>query len=185
MKSSSFLAECAQADHIGTGNGIFGLASLILLAAGLLFTFFIILAGAVDKSPVNKFYLLEADTSRIPGAPAVSRWSYWNVCGVQHGKTHCGDENYSNVHPAFPLDPSSHRNFNTRVGVPENFTKHHGYYFLSTRFMFAFMLIALFFGVMALFTGLLALCTRLGSFLSSLLTMIAAFFQAINAGLMT
>ena len=54
-----------------------------------------------------------------------------------------------------------------------------------TRFMFAFMLIALFFGVMALFTGLLALCTRLGSYLSALTTMAAAFFQAINAALMT
>ena len=147
--------------------------------------FLILLAGAVQHAPVNKFYLLQADTGNIPGAPAVSRWSYWNVCGVQNGRTHCGDENYSQVHPAFPLDPISHRNFDTHVNVPRNFVKHHGYYYLITRFMFAFMLIALFFGVMALFTGLLALCTRLGSYLSGLLTIIAAFFQTINAALMT
>jgi hypothetical protein len=104
-----------------TGTGIFGLASLILLAAGLLFMFFILLAGAISHGPVNKFYILQADTSRIPGAPSTSRWSYWNVCGVQNGRTVCGDQNYSNVHPAFPLDPTSHRNFDTKVGVPQNF----------------------------------------------------------------
>lgn len=54
-----------------------------------------------------------------------------------------------------------------------------------TRFMFAFMLIALFFAVMGLFTGLLALCTRIGAYLSGLLTTIAAFFQAIQVSLMT
>ena len=147
--------------------------------------FLILLAGAVNHGPVNKFYLLQADTARIPGAPSVSRWSYWNVCGVKNGRTVCGAPNYSNVHPAFPLDPTSHRNFHTKVGVPENFIDHHGFYYLMTRFMFAFMLIALFFGTMALFTGLLALCTRLGSYLSSLMTILAAFFQAVNASLMT
>ncbi|KAH0830906.1 hypothetical protein AYO21_11552 [Fonsecaea monophora] len=166
-------------------NGLFGLASLILLAAGLLFMFFILLAGAVEHGPVNKFYILQADTANIPGAPPVSRWSYWNVCGVQNGRTHCGDQHYSDVHPAFPLDPASHRTFDTTVNVPRNFVERHGYYFLMTRFMFAFMLIALFFGVCALFTGLLALCTRLGSYLSGLLSMMAMFFQAIQASLMT
>jgi hypothetical protein len=147
--------------------------------------FFILLAGAVDHNPVNKWYLLEADTSNIPNAPPVSRWSYWNVCGVEDGRTVCGDQSYSDVHPAFPLDPASHRTFDTVVNVPEDFVRNHSYYFLMTRFMFAFMLIALFFGVMSLFTGLLALCTRIGSYLSGLLTMIAAFFQVINASLMT
>lgn len=166
-------------------GGIFGLVSLILVAGGLLFMFFILLAGAVDHGPVNKFYLLQADTRNIPGAPRVSRWSYWNVCGVENGRTVCGDQSYSQVHPAYPLDPASHRTFDTTVNVPENFVDNHNYYFLMTRFMFAFMLIALFFGVLGLFTGLLALCTRLGAYLSGLMTMIALFFQAINASLMT
>lgn len=60
----------------------------------------------------------------------------------------------------------------------------HKYYYL-TRFMFAFHLIALFFGVCALFTGLLALCSRIGSFLSSLPCSIALFFQTLTAALMT
>jgi len=146
----------------------------------------VLLNGAVNHGPVNKFYILQADTSNIPGAPALARWSYWNVCGTRDGRTYCGSsKNYENVHPAFPLDPISHRNFDTRVNVPHNFIKHHDYYYLMTRFMFAFMLIAGFFAALALFTGLLALCTRIGSLLSGLLTSCAAFFQAINAALMT
>lgn len=146
--------------------------------------FFILLAGAVDGFPVNRWYFLQADTSNIPGAPALSRWTYWNVCGVEGARTVCGDENYSNVHPAFPFNPPGRKNFDTEVNVPPAFINT-DYYFLMTRFMFAFMLIALFFGVCALFTGLLALCTRIGAYLSGLLTMIAAFFQAIQVALMT
>lgn len=145
----------------------------------------IVLSGAIDHAPMNKFYLLEADTANIPNAPPVSRWSYWNVCGVENGRTVCGDQDYSKIHPAFPLDPASGRTFDTDVNVPSDFVNHHGFYFLMTRFMFAFMLIALFFGAMSLLTGVLALCTRIGSYLSGLLTMIAAFFQVINAALMT
>lgn len=58
------------------------------------------------------------------------------------------------------------------------------YYYLS-RFMFAFYLIALFFAVCALLTGLLALCSRIGAYFSGLNTMIAMFFQALTAALMT
>lgn len=166
-------------------EGLFTLISLVLVAAGLLFKFFILLAGAVDGAPVNRWYLLEADTSGIPGAPPVSRWSYWNVCGVEGSTTVCGDESYSDVHPAFPLDPSSHRNFDTDVGVPQDFIDHHGFYFLMTRFMFAFTLIALFFGVITLLSSILAFCARIASYFSGLLAFTAAFFQAITAALMT
>lgn len=147
--------------------------------------FLILLAGAIQDSPVNKFYLLQADTGNIPGAPPVSRWSYWNVCGVQNGRTVCGDQPYEDVHPAFPLDPASHREFDTTVNMPREFVEKHGFYFYMTRFMFAFMLIALFFGACALLTGLLALCTRIGSFLSGFLTTLAMIFQAIQVSLMT
>ncbi|EXJ78680.1 hypothetical protein A1O1_09082 [Capronia coronata CBS 617.96] len=166
-------------------RSVFSLASLIILAGGVLFMFFILLAGAVSGSPLNKFYILQADTGNIPNAPPVSRWSYWNICGVQNGRTVCGDQHYSDVHPAFPLDPASHREFDTTVNVPLRFVRHHGYYFYMTRFMFAFMLIALFFSVCGLLTGLLALCTRLGSYLSGFFTALAMFFQAIQASLMT
>ncbi len=147
--------------------------------------FLILLSGAINAFPVNRWYLLEADTSKIPTAPATARWTYWNVCGKNGVKNHCHNgHTYSNIHPAFPLDPPSHKEFNTHVNIPNNFIGT-DYYFLMTRFMFSFMLIALFFAVCALFTGVLALCTRLGAYLSGLLTMIAAFFQALNAALMT
>ena len=51
--------------------------------------------------------------------------------------------------------------------------------------MFAFHLIALFFGTIALFIGLLALCSRIGSFLSSGTCSVALFFQSLTASLMT
>ncbi|KIV80607.1 hypothetical protein PV11_08098 [Exophiala sideris] len=167
-------------------RAIFPLASLVLVAGALVFMFFVIFGGVYNHSPVNKFYLLEATTGNIPGAPTTSHWSYWNVCGTQNGLTVCDKTNaYSKIHPAFPLDPASHRNFDTTQNIPSDFVKHHAFYYYMTRFMFAFMLIALFFGAVALLTGLLALCTRLGSYLSGLMTMIAAFFQAVNAALMT
>ena len=166
-------------------EGLFGLLSLLFIAGGLLLMFFILLAGAIDGDPVNRWYFLQADTGNIPNAPPVSRWTYWNVCGVDGARTSCGDARYEDVHPAFPLDPSGSRTFDTRVNVPPNFYENHAYYFYMTRFMFAFMLIALFFAVCALFTGLLALCTRIGAYLSGLLAMIALVFQLIQASLMT
>lgn len=58
------------------------------------------------------------------------------------------------------------------------------FYYL-TRFMFAFELIALFFGACALFVGLLALCSTIGSFLSSFTASVALFFQTLATCLMT
>ena len=142
--------------------------------------FLILLAGAVNHKPVSQFYFLQAHTSGIPGAPTTSRWTYWNVCPVgANGRNNCGT-----VHPAFPLDPPSSRNFGTTTDVPHQFIGTSEYFYL-TRFMFAFMLITLFFGVMSFFTGLLALCSRIGSYLSGLLIAIALFFQTLNAALMT
>lgn len=58
-------------------------------------------------------------------------------------------------------------------------------FYYMTRFMFAFILIALFFAVCSLFLGLFALCSRIGSYLSSVLCAVALFFQTIVACLMT
>lgn len=66
----------------------------------------------------------------------------------------------------------------------DSHSRTHKYYYL-TRFMFAFVLIGLFFAVCALFLGLLALCSRIGSFLSSALCLVALFFQTLTAALMT
>ena len=141
--------------------------------------FFIILWGTSNHSPLNTFYFLQVDTTGIPGFTGNHRWTFWNLCPVVNGKNNCGA-----VHPAFPFDPASHRNFGTTKDVPKAFIGTSKYFYL-TRFMFAFELIALFFGVCALFTGMLALCTRLGSYLSGLLASIALFFQTLTAALMT
>lgn len=143
---------------------------------------FILLAGAVNGNPVNQWYFLQADTSNIAGAPALSRWTFWNVCDGSDGTNQCGAAGYGTVRPARPFDPP--RNFGTESGVPPEFINTR-YYFYMTRFMFAFALIAVFFGAIALLTGVLALCTRIGAYLSGLLASFAFFFQALTAALMT
>lgn len=165
-------------------RGIFGLLSLVLVAAGLLFALFILLAGAVDGDPVNKWYFLQVDTSNIPNAPPVSRWTFWNICDGSSGRDDCSGTGYGHVSPARPFDPPSGRNFDTTTNIPQDFIGTR-YYFYMTRFMFAFALISLFFGACALLTGLLALCTRIGAYFSGLLTMLAFTFQALMAALMT
>ena len=49
-----------------------GLAALILLAASLLFLWFVILAGVSDVTPLKHTYFLQADTDGITGARPVS-----------------------------------------------------------------------------------------------------------------
>jgi len=159
---------------------ILGFVSLIILAGGILLQFLVILSGAVNGSPENQIYFLEAsDIGNIPGARNPSRWTFFAVCGVDSNghNANCGK-----VVPALPFDPP--RNFGTTMNVPGQFIGTHRYYYLS-RFMFAFFLIALFFAVCALFTGLLALCSRLGGYLSGLNVAIALFFQTLAAALMT
>lgn len=128
--------------------------SLILLGAGLLFQFFVILSGVSNTTPLNKTYFLQVDTAGTSAPRNPSRWTFFYVCGEQNGlNANCG----SPV-PALPFDPP--RNFGSDQGVPQSFIGTHHYYYLS-RFMFAFYLIALFFAALAFFTGILALCTRL------------------------
>ncbi|EED20200.1 actin cortical patch protein Sur7, putative [Talaromyces stipitatus ATCC 10500] len=164
---------------MAAGRPILGFLALFFVAGALLLMFLTFLGGVNNHVPLNDIYFLQADTSRIPGAPSTSRWTFWNVCPVSDGKSQCGD-----VHPDFPFDPPSSLNFGTTENVPLEFigTRH---YFLMSRFMFPFMLIALFFATLSLFLGLLALCTRIGSYLSSLLAWIAWVFQVITASLMT
>ena len=71
----------------------------------------VVIGGAVNKNPTNQFYFLQADTSAIPGAPATSRWTFWNTCGDTNGRNTC-----PHVHPAYAFDPQ--KNFGTTTGVP-------------------------------------------------------------------
>lgn len=156
---------------------ILAIISLILTAGACLLLFFVVLGGTRNVTPLNDVYFLRADTSNISGAPRMTRWTLWDACATSPDELNdCGS-----AKPAYPLDPP--RNFGT-LGVPGGFLNTNRYY-LMTRFMFAFILIALFFAVLAFFAGLLALVSRLGGALSGLLAGIALFFQCIVAALMT
>lgn len=87
----------------------------MLIAGAALLIFLVLLAGAVDGFPVNQIYFLEADTSSIPGANAISRWTLWNICGDSNGN----DVSCSKIMAAFPFDPQS--NFNSQKNVPAGF----------------------------------------------------------------
>lgn len=156
------------------------IASLVLLAGGILLQFFTILSGAISSSPINRFYFLEASTSGIANARNPSRWTFFAICGSDPSTGY--NANCGSIVPALPFDPP--RNFGTQENIPEQFIGTHTYYYLS-RFMFAFYLVALFFAAIALMSGLLALCSRLGGYLSAMTTSVALFFQSLAAALMT
>ncbi|CRG85692.1 SUR7 family protein FMP45 [Talaromyces islandicus] len=164
---------------MAAGRPIFSLLALFFTAGAMLLMFLTLLGGATNHTPLNNIYFLEADTSRIPGAPSTSRWTFWNLCSVRNGKNQCGS-----VHPCFPFDPPDRRNFGTDTNVPSQFLGTNHYWLLS-RFMFPFILIALFFATCSLFLGFVAICTRIGSYLSSLLAWLAWVFQVITTCLMT
>lgn len=66
------------------GGGM-GTASMILIAASILFLFFVVLSGVTHKTPLSKTYFLEADTSGIAGSGrARSQWTYFYVCGADN-----------------------------------------------------------------------------------------------------
>ncbi|KAI4221534.1 MAG: hypothetical protein L6R40_008626, partial [Gallowayella cf. fulva] len=146
--------------------------SLILIAGAILLILLTLLGGAIDKNPTNKFYFLEADTSGIGNAAPLSRWTFWSSCSVVDGHNTC-----PGVHPAYPFDPKRNFGTDTIFGGAK--------YYLESRFMFAFVLIGLFFAVCALFLGLIAIVSRIGSFLSSATCSVALFFQTLTAALMT
>jgi hypothetical protein len=159
---------------------ILAILSLILVAGGVLLQFFTILTGGVNSAPLDRFYFLQASTNGIANARNPSRWTFFAICGADPSSGH--NANCGAPVPALPFDPP--RNFGTEDGVPEQFIGTNQYFLLS-RFMFAFYLIALFFGAIALLTGLLALVSRLGGYISSMTTSIALFFQTLAATLMT
>ena len=155
---------------------------MLILAGGIVLQFFVILSGAVKGSPVNKVYFLQASTAGITAGkqniPNPARWTFFAICGVANNlDSMCGK-----VHAALPFDPP--HNFDTTTGVPHQFINTHKYYYLS-RVTFALYLVALFFAVCALLLSVFALCARLASYLTGFTTLLACFFQAVTAALMT
>ncbi|KAL4808827.1 SUR7/PalI family-domain-containing protein [Aspergillus unguis] len=160
-------------------RAILGFLGLFFTAGALVLMWLVFLGGVRNSRPLNEIYFLQVDTSNIPGAPSTSRWTWWNICSVVDGNSQCG-----NTHPDFPFDPPSDRNFGTDTNIPQAFigTNH---YFLTSRFSWPFMIIALFFGVISFFTGILAMCTRIGSYISAFMAWLALFFEIIVACLIT
>lgn len=99
--------------------------------------------------------------------PGYGQWTLWGVCGATtDGKNvNCGQH-----HAAYPFSPAD--NFGSGA-VPVYFVNHENFFYYTSRFMFAFFLIAITFAIFSLFTGLLALCSRLGSAVSSIFAMVA------------
>ena len=94
-----------------------GFTGLFFMAGAILLIFLTLLGGVRNSNPLNQIYFLEADTGNIPGAASVSRWTFWNLCGVNaNGRSDCGE-----THVDFPFDPPSHRNFNTTENIPHQF----------------------------------------------------------------
>ncbi|CAN6650120.1 uncharacterized plasma membrane protein YNL194C [Trichomonascus vanleenenianus] len=153
--------------------------SLFLLAGSILLLFFIVLAGAKDSSPLNKFFWLQADTSAIPGAPPETRWTFYGYCEVKDGNNY----NCSSNVAAFAFQPD--RTFGTTTGVPSDFINNHSTYYYLTRFSYAFFLIALFFSVVTLIFCCCAMFSRLGSAISASMNFIAWLFAITAAALAT
>lgn len=157
-----------------------GLAAIVLLAGGIVLQFFVILSGAVNSSPVNLVYFLQASTDGINGRPNLLnpiRWTFFALCGNENGR----NGNCYPVRAALPFDPPA--NFGVDQGLPDAFNGNKFYYL--SRFMFAFYLIALFFAVISFLLSVFALCARLGSYLTGLGVFLALFFQTLAAALMT
>jgi hypothetical protein len=94
-----------------------GFLGLFFTAGALLLMFLTLLGGARNSRPLNEIFFLQVDTSNIPGAPSLSRWTFWEICAVSaNGKNQCGSS-----YPDFPFDPPSRRNFGTTENIPSAF----------------------------------------------------------------
>jgi len=161
-------------------RGGLGLFSWLLVAGALTMMFFVVLSGVKDVAPLNKVYFLQADTSKIPDARAVSQWAYFYICG--EGNQDCGK--------AVPALPFGYPWVANTDNVPAVLLGSHGkgttstYYYYMWRFGWVFQLIALLFGSLAVLSGLLSF-TRIGSGVSSLIVFGASSFQTLAAILMT
>ncbi|CCD24455.1 Sur7p NDAI_0D01410 [Naumovozyma dairenensis CBS 421] len=113
------------------------LLGLLFFAGNTLLLILIIISGTTRHYPVDRFYWVQGDTSGIPNAPNLTRWTYWGACERLDGVTHCS----GNLAPAYPISPVD--NFNTKVNVPSKFISNRDAFYYLTRFSFCFFWIAL------------------------------------------
>lgn len=127
---------------------------LIFLAGNVLLLILIVLSGSIENYPVDRFYWVEGNTSGIPNAPAVTRWTFWGACSYEDKKLDCGEF----LKPAAPISPVD--NFHTETNVPHSFiSKRDAFYYLS-RFSFCFFWIALAFVGVSFILFILTWCSK-------------------------
>ncbi|CAB4254726.1 similar to Saccharomyces cerevisiae YML052W SUR7 Plasma membrane protein that localizes to furrow-like invaginations (MCC patches) [Maudiozyma barnettii] len=116
---------------------IWKLVTLLFFAGNVLLLILIIISGTTQHYPVNRFYWVEADTTGIPNASTLTRWTFWGACDRVNDKTVCSQ----NLSPAYPISPVD--NFNTHENVPHRFISERDAYYYLSRFAFCFFWIAL------------------------------------------
>ncbi|TVY86648.1 Protein SUR7 [Lachnellula willkommii] len=166
---------------MGATRGATGIVSLVLIAASLLFLFFIVLSGVTTKTPFNKTYFLQADTSSIAGARPISRWTFFYVCG----------DNNQDCGKPVPALPFGYAWVGGGSGAPSKLLGAHGkhttstHYYYLWRFGWVFYLIAFLADVFSFFTALAAPFSRLAAGVSGFLIINALFWMTLAASLMT
>ncbi|KAK9451673.1 SUR7/PalI family-domain-containing protein [Limtongia smithiae] len=143
----------------------------LLTTGAALLLLLILLSGVTETNPLNRIFYMEADTSAISGAPATTRWTLWNRCGVDSNghNTDCTANK-----PAYAFQPVV--NFGTSSGVPSSLIDHHKMYFYLSRFSFAFYFLAAGFACLAWLAAWVAF-----SMVGALVTSILSFFALITA----
>ncbi|QLQ82653.1 hypothetical protein HG537_0H04160 [Torulaspora globosa] len=121
----------------GLYRSLFRLITLLFYAGNTLLLILIIISGGTNSYPISNFYWVQADTSGIPNAPNLTRWTFWGACSTENGSTNCGDH----LSPAYPISPLD--NFGTKVNVPNKFITDRDAFYYLTRFAFCFFWIAL------------------------------------------
>ncbi|SCV00187.1 LAMI_0G03422g1_1 [Lachancea mirantina] len=163
--------------------GVFGwtnrLVTLLFLAGTTLLLILIVLSGAIESYPIDRYYWVQGDTSGISGAPAVSRWTFWGVCNIDsNGNTHC-----DSLAPADPISPVD--NFGTTVNVPSDFVTNRNTFYYLTRFSFCFFWIALAFLGIAFLLYILSWCSYAFNKVVFLLVAVGALFDLAAVSLQT
>lgn len=142
----------------------------ILFTAGLtLLLVFIILSGVIDSSPINKFYWVQADTSSISGAPALSRWTYWGLSENTNGVNQ-----FVVREPAYPISPVD--NFGTTDGIPTDFVDNRNTYYYLSRVAWGCYIVALAATFFYLVFSVFALCSTTIALTSSVLIILSFVF---------
>lgn len=77
---------------------------------------------------------------------------------------------------AYPFSPADNFGDNN---VPVYFVDNENFFYYTSRFMFAFFLIAITFSVVSVFAGFFAFCSRLGSAISSVFSAVRPLFDEL------